>query len=168
MLKPSPLKHKERDINAHRLSSSYASHDAWHDKYKEIEEKFDELRSDQTTLGSENKQLTVTIKECRDEISKLKVEVSRWKKLSEELPDSELVEELENESKQQRREIRKRLSVRGGRRANPVEPNSRTTTSSPATTATTTATAATAPVASFPAAAAVAGGRQSMGHSVVR
>ena len=35
MLKPSPLKHKERDINAHRLSSSYASHDAWHDKYND-------------------------------------------------------------------------------------------------------------------------------------
>lgn len=63
---------------------------AWVEKYEQTQQQHDK-----------------TISVLKDEITKLKGDVNRWKKLSEELPDSELVEELEAENKQHRREIRK-------------------------------------------------------------
>lgn len=48
----------------------------------------------------------VLIKELKAQISTLEKESERWRKLSEELPDNDMLEELENENKTFRREVR--------------------------------------------------------------
>lgn len=57
----------------------------WHNLYKESENKINKLLEEQKKLQSE---------------------VLRWKKLSEELPDNDQVDDLETENKEQRKTIR--------------------------------------------------------------
>lgn len=97
----------EKRISRHKYERAKEAVTAWHEKYEEVKEKLDDIETNRNSLASQNKKLTNTVGVCKEEISKLKTEVNRWKKLSEELPDSELVEELESENKQHRREIRK-------------------------------------------------------------
>jgi chromosome segregation ATPase len=72
---------------------------SWHEALEDSKEKVDELEGDVEDL----KQAVVDLKEYN---TRLLSEVNRWKKCSEELPDTELVDELETENKNMRRQIR--------------------------------------------------------------
>lgn len=100
-------KMSDRYVSREKYERAKDAANAWHEKLQEANEQLETYEAENAELASTNAKLARSQKDLQEQIVKLKSEVSRWKKLSEELPDSDLVEELEAESKQHRREIRK-------------------------------------------------------------
>ena len=73
---------------------------SWHELYEQSQEQLYVLKEENNSLSTINKEL-------KNRLSKQRSEIDRWKKLSENLPDPELLEELEVENKQYRQENRK-------------------------------------------------------------
>ena len=78
----------------------------WYDRAHDFQEKHERLLGLNEELERENEKLTNAHRELSATLEKANAEIKRWKSYDDEQPDPDLVEELEAESKSQRKTIR--------------------------------------------------------------
>jgi len=78
----------------------------WYDRANDLHDKYDKLLSLNEELERENEKLSGSVRDLTSTVDKANEDIKRWKTHSENLPDADLLEELEQENKGHRKTIR--------------------------------------------------------------
>lgn len=111
-------RHDDRDTSRSRHSNSdkgvsrkkyehlkYKTRE-WYEQAQEYKGKIDKLVDTNEELERTNEKLYAQNKELAEKLNKTMADADRWKKCSENLPDADFTDELENENKTLRKDVR--------------------------------------------------------------